>query len=313
LLYVYCLNVTVLQRFCPFFVISSIKYGKDEKMSKGCFTKISLVCVLCLLIVSASCCINVGGWALNARYERTVKLSAPLKSGSTLAAQTHNGGITITGAEVTDCNVTAKITANALTDEDAREVAEQTKITLVPFGDKLTIKIEKPAIMTHRSVCVEINATVPNKTSLELYTHNGAVKITDITGDIDAITHNGGVNVTQTEGSTKLETHNGSITCKDISGDAKLKTHNGGIKVYYSETAKPICNVSAVTHNGGVELVSPPNFSASIEVSTHNGSIKTDLPIMLTGEISKTKLTGKIGTGEGRLHLETHNGSIRIK
>ncbi len=282
-------------------------------MNKGCLTKISLICLLGLLIVSASCCINVGGWALNAKCERTVQLSAPLKSGSTLAAQTHNGSITIAGAEVTDCNLTAKITAHALTDEDAQEVAEQTKITLVPFGNKLTVKIEKPVIMTNRSVSVELNAIVPNKTSLELNTHNGGVKITDITGEIDATTHNGGVTATQISGNTKLETHNGGITCKDISGDAKLRTHNGSIKVYYSETAKPACNVSVVTHNGGVEFVSPPNFSATIEVSTHNGSIKTDLPIVLTGEISKRRLKGTIGSGEGRLHLETHNGSIRIK
>ncbi|OHB54653.1 MAG: hypothetical protein A2173_06280 [Planctomycetes bacterium RBG_13_44_8b] len=282
-------------------------------MNKGCLTKISLICLLCLLIVSASCCINIGGWSLNARYERTVQLSAPLKSGSTLAAQTHNGGITIAGADVTDCNLTAKITAHALTDEDAQKVAEQTKVTLVPFGDRLTVKIEKPMIMTNRSVSVELNATVPNKTSLELNTHNGGVKITDIVGDIDAATHNGGVSATKVEGSIKLETHNGSVTCKDISGDAKLRTHNGGIKVNYSEAAKPVCNVSVVTHNGGVEFVSPPNFSATVDVSTHNGSIRTDLPITLTGEITKRKLTGKIGSDEGRLHLETHNGSISIK
>src|SRR4030042_6382406 len=194
-------------------------------MNKGCLTKISLICLLCLLIVSASCCINIGGWSLNARYERTVQLSAPLKSGAPLAAQTHNGGITIAGADVTDCNLTAKITAHALTDEDAQKVAEQTKVTLVPFGDRLTVKIEKPMIMTNRSVSVELNATVPNKTSLELNTHNGGVKITDIVGDIDAATHNGGVSATKVEGSIKLETHNGSVKCKDISGDGKLRTH----------------------------------------------------------------------------------------
>jgi hypothetical protein len=282
-------------------------------MNRGCLTKISLVCVLCLLIVSASCCINVGGWALNAKYERTVRLSAPLKSGSTLAAQTHNGAITIAGADVTDCNLIAKITAHALTDEDAQEVAEQTKITLVPSGNKLTVKIEKPVLMTNRSVSVEFNAIVPNKTSLELNTHNGGVKITDISGDIDAATHNGGVNAMKVEGSIKLETHNGGVTCKDISGDVKLRTHNGGIKINYSETAKPACDVSVVTHNGGVEFVAPPNFSAAVDVSTHNGSIKTDIPITVTGKVSKGKLTGTIGTGKGKLHLETHNGSIRIK
>jgi DUF4097 and DUF4098 domain-containing protein YvlB len=300
---------TVLSFFGYFFIVC----GKDDKMKKGCFTKISLLCLLCLLIVSASCCINVGGWALSAKYERTVQLSAPLKSGSTFATKTHNGSITITGAEVTDCNLTATIIARALTEEDAKEVAEQTEIKLEPFGNRLTAKIKKPIMMRNRSVSVNLTVILPKKTSLELVTHNGGVKITDITGEIDATTHNGSVTATRIAVNTKLETHNGRVTCKEISGDAQLRTHNGEIKVYYSEDAKPACNVSVVTHNGGVEFVAPPDFSAAVDVSTHNGSIKTDLPITLTGEVSKGKLTGIIGTGEGKLHLETHNGSIRIR
>jgi DUF4097 and DUF4098 domain-containing protein YvlB len=68
-----------------------------------------------------------------------------------------------------------------------------------------------------------------------------------------------------------------------------------------------------VTHNGSVSLTTPPNFSAKVDVSTNNGSINTDLPITVTGKITKKKLTGTLGTGEGELYLETHNGSIKIK
>jgi DUF4097 and DUF4098 domain-containing protein YvlB len=57
----------------------------------------------------------------------------------------------------------------------------------------------------------------------------------------------------------------------------------------------------------------PPDLSAKIDVSTHNGSINTDLPITVSGKISKSELKGTIGAGEGQMHLETHNGSIRIR
>ena len=36
-----------------------------------------------------------------------------MQTGSTFAAQTHNGSITIEGAEVADCNLTATIVAHA--------------------------------------------------------------------------------------------------------------------------------------------------------------------------------------------------------
>ena len=295
-------------------------------MRTGLLTKVSLGCLLCLLTAMTDGCINIGSWALRAKYERTVQLSSPLQPGSTFEAQTHNGSITVEGtprlrgdklapaeAGVTDCNLTATIIARAVTEEDAKELAEQTKVTLEPSANKLTVKIDKPTFLRNRSVSVNLNAMVPNQTNLELNTHNGAVKIANITGQVSGTTHNGGVTATQVSGTSKLGTHNGSITCKDISGDAQLRTHNGSVKVYYSEAAQPVCNASVVTHNGGVDFTAPPDFSAAVDALTHNGSIKTELPITVTGKVSKKKLTGTIGTGQGKLHLQTHNGSITIK
>jgi len=51
--------------------------------------------------------------------------------------------------------------------------------------------------------------------------------------------------------------------------------------------------------------------------STHNGSIKTDLPLTVTGKASKKKLMETISPGQllcvGKVYLKTHNGLIRIK
>jgi hypothetical protein len=250
---------------------------------------------------------------LQAKYEKTVQLSAPLQPSSTFAAETHNGSITIEGADVTDCNLTATIVARALTEEDAKKLAEEVKIKLEPSGNKLTAQIEKPANIINRSVSVSLDVTVPNQTHMELATHNGDVKIANITGDINGTTHNGNVTAEQVCGTTKLQTHNGSVVCEKISGDTQLKTHNGSVKLYYSKAAPPVCNISIATHNGSIDFTAPPNFSAVVEASTHNGSIKTELPITVVGEINKRNFTGTIGTGEGKLHLETHNGSIKIK
>ncbi len=275
--------------------------------------KVSLGSLLCLLVVAAGCCFNIGSCAMRAKYERTVQLSAPLSPGSGFAAQTHNGSITITGADVTDCNLTATITARAMTEEDAKKLAERTTIKLEPFGNKLTAKIDKPTFLMNQSVSVSLDVTAPNRTDLELTTHNGAIRITNITGRLNGTTHNGKVTAEQVSGTTELNTHNGSVICREISGDTQLKTHNGNVKVYYSEAAPSVCNISLITYNGGIDLATPSNFSGEVEASTHNGSINTDLPITVVGKISKSKLTGTIGTGQGKLHLETHNGSIGIR
>jgi hypothetical protein len=250
---------------------------------------------------------------MQAKYERTMQLSAPLSPGSTFEAQTHNGSITINGAEVTECSLTATIVTRAATDEEALELSNQVNVTLVPSGNRLTAKIDKPTNLINKSVSVSLDVQLPNQTDLELVTHNGAVEISDVTGKLEATTHNGKVTCERISGTTTFETHNGSVTCSEISGNTQLKSHNGGIEAFYTSTAPSACDISMVTHNGGIELKTPPNLSAKIDVSTHNGSIKTDLPITVSGEITRNKLTGTIGAGEGKLHLETHNGSIRIR
>ena len=274
--------------------------------------KASLGCLVCMFVLLTGCCINLGCTMLG-KYERTVELSAPLSPGSTFAAKTHNGSITIHGGDIAECHLTATIVTRARTDEEAQELSDQVSVTLVPSGDRLTAKIDQPTRLINKSVSVSYDIHMPNQTNLELLTHNGAVRVVDINGHIDATTHNGKTTAENVAGTTALKTHNGSVNCREISGDAKLHTHNGGVDVVYSEAAPSVCDVSVVTHNGGIGFTAPPGFSARVNASTNNGSVHTDLPITVTGKVSKNKLTGTIGNGEGNLYLETHNGSIKIR
>lgn len=265
-------------------------------MKKERFTKVSMVCLVGVAIAVAGCYIQIIGCCqASEKYERTVQLSVPLSPGSVFAAQTHNGSITIRGGETADCNVTATITAQAGSDEEAKKLAEETKVTLEPSGNKLTAKIQPSACFLNQSVSVSLDVTLPTQTGLELTTHNGAVSITNITGRVD------------------VATHNGHVTADGVSGTMKLQTHNGSVEAICSKSASAVCDISIVTHNGGINFTAPPNLSAAVDVSTHNGSIDSNLPITVIGKVSKRQLRGTIGKGQGKLHLETHNGSIKIK
>ncbi|OHB59289.1 MAG: hypothetical protein A2167_05660 [Planctomycetes bacterium RBG_13_46_10] len=50
---------------------------------------------------------------------------------------------------------------------------------------------------------------------------------------------------------------------------------------------------------------------------THNGSIRTDLPLTVTGKAGKKKLVETISPGQllcvGKVYLKTNNDLIRIK
>jgi DUF4097 and DUF4098 domain-containing protein YvlB len=192
-------------------------------------------------------------------------------------------------------------------------LADKVRVWLDASGPRIVARIEKPGLAGWQHVGVALDVKITNHINLDLVTHNGSVEIADITGEVEATTHNGAVTTREVTGNHSLTTHNGRISCHRISGDIDLETHNGSVDVVYADNAPPPGKVDVVTHNGGVDFRSPPNFSAKVDVSTHNGSIHTDLPITVVGEVSKRELRGTIGSGQGRLHLETHNGSIQIK
>lgn len=358
-------------------------------MRKEHKTILTLVISLCLMWFSAGCDIQIGGSA-QAKYERTVERQTPLAADSKFEVTTSFGSITITGADVADCSVVAKISGMAPTEEDAQELAEQVEIVLEKVGDTLTVKAEKPHTEGRRSVGISYDITVPRQTNVKCSSSYGSVKLIDIKGIVNGRTSSGSITAENIEGPTDLDTSYGSITCRNISeGDIKLKTSSGSIKLYEASfgncdvntsygsiqtdnlegdsivlhsgsgsikmagtvtdtanistsygritcrqittgeiTAKSssggidvVCSestpsdlvASLVTSYGSIDFVGPPNYAGKVDVSTSYGSIRTELPITVSGEVSKKNLKGTVGQGDGNLYLHTSSGSINLK
>ena len=263
-------------------------------MKYGYFTKkTSLICLLCMLTISTGCCINIDG-LFRAEYEKTNKLDAPLAPGSTLALENDVGSITIEGGDVTNCDVTATITAKASTEEKAKELAEQVKIELEQNGNTLMVKITKPRNKRRRSISISFDITVPKRTALQVGSDVGEIRISNITEKI------------------KARTDVGKISCREISGDIDLQADVGKVNVIYSKAALAVCNVNIKTDVGSIDLTTPPDCSAAVQANTDVGSITTDIPLTVKGKVGKN-LQGTVGAGEGKMYLKTDVGSIRIR
>ena len=276
-----------------------------------------LVGFLGVMLIAGTGCIYISGhgyWSSpQEKFERVVALSHPMEAGGEFGAQTHNGHIIIEGSAAESCAVKATIAGRSREAEDAQRLAEETEVQLVSSGDKLTVKIDKPKLKGNESIVVDLDVSLPEQADLDVKTYNGEIIITNISGSIEGVTHNGNVKVTKVSGEIDMETYNGAFTCEEISGNLELDTHNGRVLARYAEGAPAVCEVKLVSYNGDVDLQAPKNFSATVTVKTYNGTIRTDLPLTVTGDFGKRSLSGTIGEGEGNLHLETHNGSIKIR
>lgn len=263
-----------------------MKYGYLTK-------KISQVCLVCVLTFTACSCINIGDLA-RFKYEKTEKLNSPLVPGSTLVLDNDVGSIIIEGLDDNNCNMTAEIKAKAPTEEEAKELVEQTKIELEPNGNTLTVKITKPPNRKNRSVSINFNITVPEQTALQISSDVGEIQISNITETI------------------KTRTDVGEISCKQITGDVDIQSDVGKVNVVYSKDAPATCNANIKTDVGSIDLTTPPGCSAVVQANTDVGSIRSDMPLTVKGRIGKN-LNGTIGNGQGKIYLKTDVGSIRLR
>lgn len=254
------------------------------------------------LFALAGCDLQMWGGP-QAKYERTVQRQTALAAGSTLIAETSFGSINITGADVNDCSVEAKITGRAYTQEEAQELAEQTEISLELVGKTLTVKTDKPRTTRNQSISVSFDIVVPKQVNIKCKSSYGTVKLIGINGDIEGRSSSGSITAEDIEGSALLDTSYGAVKCRYIKGDnIRLKSSSGSLTAlniegslvadtsYGSITCNDIKDGDIIlkTSSGSIRL---SNASFGIcDAHTSYGSINTD-------EVTGDSITLQSGSG----------------
>ncbi len=248
-----------------------------------------------ITLISIAVCFVLSGCNLDKRYERTVEMPLSISDGQKLIISTDVGSIKIIGKDVQDGNIKAKITGKGDTVEKAQKVAEDINITVENNKDTVVIKINKSVGIKSEWYETDFTIEVPKNIGLEAKTDVGSITISDIKSDIDA------------------SCDVGSIDCKNVCGKANLKTDVGHISLDYDPNADSKVHAELSVDVGSINFTGPKNMSAKLNVSTDVGSIHSDLPITIKGNIRKNNLNGTVGQGEGAVRLKTDVGSINIK
>lgn len=116
--------------------------------------------------------------------------------------------------------------------------------------------------------------------------------------------------MTEAKGTVRVNTHSKNVDLTQIYGDVVVEDRDGNISI------APAGAYSIEARNnrgkGDLEITLPPNASASVNGSTHNGDIVSDFPLAISGDESKT-VSGRIGGGSAKISLSTDVGDLRIK
>jgi hypothetical protein len=144
----------------------------------------------------------------------------------------------------------------------------------------------------------------------DLHTSGGSIKIGSVEGNVDAYTSGGRIEIIRAGGNVKAYTSGGSIKMDEVKGVVDASTSGGSITANISE--QPAANCRFTSSGGSIDIFVNPNCKLSINASTSGGGVKTDVPVTLTGELSKNKLVADMNGGGPELYIQTSGGRIHI-
>jgi DUF4097 and DUF4098 domain-containing protein YvlB len=226
-----------------------------------------------------------------------------LASGQTLEIKGVNGDIHATASSSGEAEVHATKTSR-------RSNPANVRIEVVPHAGGVTVCAVYP----------DVDGQDPNRCEIGPNSHSHT-KDNDTSVRFDVRvpagvkfvgrTVNGGVEAESLSGDTEGHTVNGSVKVS-TTGVALANTVNGSLDVTMGRADWPN-GAKFSTVNGAITLRVPSYLNANLRASVLNGSIETDFPITVTGQVSRRRLEGTIGSGGQSLQLSTVNGNIQLK
>ena len=179
-----------------------------------------------------------------------------------------------------------------------------------------------------KSLQVRMEVQVPTKTSVEIRTGGGDVKVSHLGGDTNLETSGGDVAVSDLAGNLTATTSGGDIKLHGLTGEVKVKTSGGDITLenaggrVEAHTSGGDVNVAFArgnakggeieTSGGDIKVRVDPAVSLNLDASASSGEVTSNLPLKVTGEISQSRLHATLGSGGETLRVHTNGGSIHF-
>ena len=222
------------------------------------------------------------------------KKTYTLAKGGSFEIRNTNGLIEVSPGDGDQISVVAERIAKGATDQAAKEAAEKIEINETASADSIIIDAKMSVTgMFSGNRQVKFHVKAPRGTTLRLSNTNGAIEITDMTGEM------------------RLETTNGAVKAVGISGVTRASTNNGAVSLDFASL--PAGGVIAETTNGGVIITIPRDAKARINARVSNGGIEADGLELAVTDQSRRRLDATVNGGGAELRLETTNGGIRVR
>jgi DUF4097 and DUF4098 domain-containing protein YvlB len=283
--------------------------------------------------LAAGCVVNVDSQAMVVRDEKRFTVSGTPE----LRLDTMDGGIEVRSWDRPE--VLVEIEKRGPT----REAVEALDVQVHQDGDRIEVEVKRPreeqgiAVGWHRSASAKLIVSAPAASNLQassgdgsihvegiegrlvLRTGDGSIRARDVGGDMTFNTGDGSVAVERAKGRLEAETGDGSVSVSGTLAALRLKTGDGSIVLRADAGTSMTEDWELFTGDGGVTLYLPHDFSADLDASTGDGTIRSDLQAEQAEQDEgqrqgdRRSLRTRLGSGGHTVTVRTNDGSIRVR
>jgi DUF4097 and DUF4098 domain-containing protein YvlB len=191
-----------------------------------------------------------------------------------------------------------------------------TRLTASSWSGGITVRAVRGDVEVHaQSGDVDVRDAGDR---LDIETLSGDVSIAGVKGETHVQTVSGSLQLSGARGNVEIETVSGDIDLRDIIAK-QLRTHTTSGDISFQGAILDAGRYEFNTHSGEIGLNLPADIGAELSVSTYNGGIESDFPIILSpgvhgiGAAQSKKLNFTVGRGTARIIAETFSGDITLR
>lgn len=261
-----------------------------------------------------------GEWGpfLGNSYDFTDTMEQPFAAGSTLRLNSAHGDVTISAWDQDKIKVVSTKRVPGDSEEKAKKLSDSVQPTFTTNGSVSTLSSGSSSVRVNgpwfssAAVRTDLEIYVPKKTTFDVNSSHGDIKITGTDGDVRINSEHGDISLQDIAGNASITEQHGDFTASHVSGDVSL---DGRI------SDSDISGVGGnVTLNGDyfgdtslAQIGKFVRFNSSrtnMEMGALPGDLKMD-----SGDLRVESASGgfNIRTRSKDLHLENIGGNVEIE
>jgi Putative adhesin len=147
----------------------------------------------------------------------------------------------------------------------------------------------------------------------KISTASGDIEVRNVMGELRVRSASGDVTVEDVSGSINASSASGDVRVKDASGTVNASAASGDVDVEMTRV-EGAENMEFTSASGDVHVKAPASLDATVDMSSVNGSLKTDFPLEVKEPQygSRRSAHGRLGNGSRSLKIRSASGDVSL-